>query len=334
MSAKLAKPPVFDGTDTSRTTVLSWIFDVEQYLTLTDTPEDKQTKFAATYLSGVAKTWYITTYGDKGTVTPLMDFLKAFKGFFLAATETQDVYNSIEKLRQEKRSANEYVTEYKLLAAQVKDPPLGWIHYTFLRGLDHTLAEAVVNDIGEKDDLDTSCAKTLKKAAITQLVNAIQPDPKRNAQSNYSLSKNVNTTAQRSPVVPRSNSANKSTIQPGNRKPKLGKLTDAEREVLAANKGCFLYRKVNAGHIALNCPERKGGEGSSIIKKEEVSIVDGYVVRCSVPSESDADSDSYSSVPIITIPTRIQQAAVDATVDAGATINVISPRTVKEHSLV
>jgi hypothetical protein len=33
------------------------------------------------------------------------------------------------------------------------------------------------------------------------------------------------------------------------------KLTDAERTYLRNNRGCFKCRKINAGHIAQNCPE-------------------------------------------------------------------------------
>ena len=131
-----------------------------------ETADNKQTKIAATYLSGVAKTWYINTYGNKNTVTSLEDFLKAFKNFFLSATETQDVYSSIENLKQGKCSAKESITEYKLLSAQLTDPPLNWTHYTFIKGLDRKFAATVVNDFEAKNDLDTICTKTLKKAAV------------------------------------------------------------------------------------------------------------------------------------------------------------------------
>src|SRR5436305_14918178 len=100
------------------------MFDVEQYLTLTETANNKQTKIAAFYLSKVPKAWYINSYGSTNTVISLEDFLKAFKSFFLSATETQDVYSSIDNLKQGKRSAKEYITEYKLISAQLINPSL------------------------------------------------------------------------------------------------------------------------------------------------------------------------------------------------------------------
>ena len=332
MSAKLAKPSLFDGTNTSRSTILSWVFDIEQYLIISETPNELQTKYAASYLSGVAKTWYITTYGNRNTVTPLDEFIKAFKAFYLLATEIQDVYNSIENLKQGSRPAKDYVTDYKLLVAQLDNPGTDWIHYTFLKGLNRKLAEAVVNDLDPKDTLETICNKTLKKASITQLVEAIyanQASDKRNA---YSSPKNT-----ASPSTSTARSQASVNNRAGTRTVKLGKLTEEEKKLLVANKGCFLCRKINAGHIASNCPERKGSSTSNptqTVKREEVSIIDGYVVRHPVSSEFESESDSYSSVPIITVPTKIQQSIVHAGVDPGASINVISPRVVKKHRLI
>ena len=105
------------------------------------------------------------------------------------------------------------------------------------------------------------------------------------------------------------------------------------------HEGCFSCRKTYAGHFWKDCPLRTGGSGSnsgrntrgSNVKKEEVSIVDGYV-DSSV--QSDVESDSYSSVPIMTVPTRIQRAVVNSGVDPGASINVISPCVVREHKLI
>lgn len=173
-AAKPAKPSVFDGTDRSRNTVITWIFDVEQYHELTDTPANKQTKFAASYLTGTAKTWYINNYVKKDVIPPLNEFLGAFKKFFSSATETQDVFRSLEKLRQDNRSTTEHITEFKLLAAQLDKSDLEWIRYTFFRGLNRKLAEAVVNDLKKDDDLDVICDKTLQKASVTELIDAIQ----------------------------------------------------------------------------------------------------------------------------------------------------------------
>ena len=93
----------------------------------------------------------------------------------------------------------------------------------------------------------------------------------------------------------------------------------------------FCFRKINAGHFSQDCSIWKGPKA----KREEVSIVDGYVVRRdTTPSQSDDEVDAYSSVPVITIPGHIQSATIDSGVDCGATITVVSPHMVKKHNLV
>jgi hypothetical protein len=41
---------------------------------------------------------------------------------------------------------------------------------------------------------------------------------------------------------------------PSSSTPRLAPLTDAERDYLRANNGCFRCRKINANHLSQNCP--------------------------------------------------------------------------------
>jgi hypothetical protein len=86
---------------------------------------------------------------------------------------------------------------------------------------------------------------------------------------------------------------------------------------------------VNAGHLSKDCPEFPK------VKKEVVSIIGEYVVhrQVSVNSDSESDPASHSSIPMITIPIKIRLAVVDAGVDSGATINLISPATAEQFGL-
>ena len=196
----------------------------------------------------------------------------------------------------------------------------------------------MVNDITKTDDLTAICDKTLQKAAITELIDAIQPEPKRMApQPTYRVP------AQYSSTVPRLTNAQRSTTQyPSGFK--KSKLTDTEKELLAANNGCFKCRKINARHISFDYPEGKRASSTSInVKREEVSIVDGYVVRYPSP-EQDVNSSLYhSSVPTIVVsaqihdsavsPARAQIPTVSSNIDTGASINVITLEVVKKRHL-
>jgi len=104
--SKPAKPFTFDGTDTSPTTIATWVFDVQQYLSLTDTPAGKQTRLAASYLGGTAKTWYIDTFGSVTPTPDLDDFLSEFKEFFTSSTAFDDAFTQVEHIEQGKLGTN------------------------------------------------------------------------------------------------------------------------------------------------------------------------------------------------------------------------------------
>jgi hypothetical protein len=61
---KPAKLAVFDGTDVTHVMVRNWMFGIQEYMDLAEIPETKQTRLAGTYLSGVAKSWYINKYAE------------------------------------------------------------------------------------------------------------------------------------------------------------------------------------------------------------------------------------------------------------------------------
>ena len=170
--------------------------------------------------------------------------------------------------------------------------------------------------------------KTLRKAAMIESVRVIQSSRTPAPQSG--TSRTSTTPVRRSTPAPSSSSA--PTVATGSKKKYWPKLTDEERKLLIENNGCFACRKVNAGHIAPNCPEFPQTRGA--VKKEIVSIVNGYVVRHAVDTIESEPESSYSSVPVVTVPIRIQNAeAINSGIDSGATINVISPRMVKKHRL-
>ena len=162
----------------------------------------------------------------------------------------------------------------------------------------------MVNDIINTDDFTAICDKTLQKAAVTELIDAIQPvEPKcTTPQPRYPSAKGPSAPMQYSLTTPRStNTQRPTTYYPlGSRRPKL---TDAEREVLVANNSCFKCRRVNAGHISYDCPKGRRASSTTSIKREEVSIVDGYIVRRLSPEQDVESPPYYCSVPTIVVPT-------------------------------
>ena len=134
--SKPAKPFTFDGTNNSLTTITTWVFDVQQYLMLTDTPVEKESRLAASYLGGTAKTWYIDAF-EKVTPPPSLEkFLTKFQSFFMNSSAVDDTFTQVVHIEQGRRTRNEYVTEFKLILGQLgPTTDACWSKRNFLCGL-------------------------------------------------------------------------------------------------------------------------------------------------------------------------------------------------------
>ena len=215
---------------------------------MTDTPAPKQTMYAASYLGGTAKTWYINTFG---TVTPLpgLDaFLTEFKAFFTSPSASDDAFTQVEHIEQGKRTGNEYVTEFKLLLGQLRSATDShWSKHYFLRELTRKVREAVINDIADDDDINKIIAKALKKEAVQKYASALNPvlspATNRNEMSYYRKHSSH-------PVYIVASSSRQDAPAAG----KLGKFTSEERKLLDENNGCYGCQKINAGHWSKGLP--------------------------------------------------------------------------------
>jgi hypothetical protein len=158
--SKPAKPPFFDGKDSTVSTVKAWIFSVREYIELSDIEAVKQTRYTAGYLTETIKTWYINTYGS---ITPLSDldtFLNVFKKFYLKINNENDAANRIEKIKQGKISISEYSTEFKIQLSELDDTDTRWIKRHFLRDLQSDIHVVISPQVSTINDLDRLIAIT------------------------------------------------------------------------------------------------------------------------------------------------------------------------------
>lgn len=323
---KITKPDKFDGKDTSIATVTSWIFSIEEYMDLAEVPAEKQTRLAATLLSDNAKVWYINTYKDIKPL-PLLDvFLKALKEHHLTSHNEADIIKRAETIRQgAHRGANEFSTEFKMLVLQLRyklDEPNAWITRHYLRGLDKTVRDGLIPSLEGKETLDTLIKKATNIARNIEFGKSLD-------QPRQSIPRSSGAASTRYPTVNSSSTPAKSAGKLRFR----NKLTDADREYLRRNKGCFNCRKINVDHISVDCPEEWEYVAKEMkeekVKKESISALDAIV-------ESDSDSESYHrpSASTIKISTIVENTEMPSSlVDSGATINLISTYKVKKHAL-
>ena len=323
---KPAKPPFFDGKDTSVATVKAWIFSVREYVELSEIEEGKQTRYAAGYLTDTAKTWYINTYAS---VTPLPDldtFLNEFKRFYLKTSNENDAADHIESIKQGKMSVSEYSTEFKMHLSELgtgTDPR--WVKRHFLRGLRPKLHIALAPHIADVNDLNRLITMAQDTHDALALAGAYDQFTSRTISSSLSGGSQPRTSG--SNTTMRSSTPAASTSGTS-RKP----ITDSERAYLRANNGCFWCRKINAGHMSNSCPEfltwKAAKDKASGVEKAKATVSEIAVVS----SESDSESDY--PVPSIVLETEIQGSiAEDSLIDCGATVNLVDSNFVRNRHL-
>ena len=326
-TAKPLKPNTYNGETCDAQTIDTWLARMTTYLRLTHTAEEDEVDIASSYFEDIAYTWYANHHAS---FTTFDLFKSSLQNHFVPQNHKETAYRQYKTFSQGTLSVLDYSIRFKALAVQAGDLVSATAQHTdFVEGLHRLIKPFIVAQPAIPNETwENLVGRALRQEetlpANYNLKAAPQPE-------NFQRT----TSGPRNPNLNRADNWRSKPLNlsfPGN-KPSFSRksfdpLSDSDREFLSKHEGCFRCRKTYAGHFWKDCPagvSNPGGSGharGSNVKKEEVSIVDGYVV----PSvQFDVDSDSYPSVPIITIPTRIHQAIVDSAVDPGASINVISP---------
>jgi hypothetical protein len=338
LNFKVSKPDKFDGTDLSLAAIMAWILGVEEYIELAQIEEKTQTRLAGYMLSGEAKIWYINTYKDVKPLPSLEKFLEAFKEHHQATNSEADMITRVETMSQDTRTTSEFCNEFKLLITQLgPKADLRWVHKHFFRAVDRNICRAMIPYFNGDEKLDNLIKKACNIArndALRKSLDRQAPAPKPRYSSPRPTGNSPRPTGNSPRPTGNSSSSSSSTSTPGKSiyaNKFTTKLTEEERTYLTRNRGCYNCRKINADHIALNCPDLPEAlVKAREVKKESVSAL-GAVV------ESDSDSEysrSCSSVPTIKIAMSIEDTDFPSSlVDCGATINLISSDEVEKHAI-
>ena len=318
--SKPAKPLVFSGEDTSVSAVKSWMYSVKDYLELTDTPNDKQTRFASSYLSGTAKIWYINTYGEMDPLPVLGEFLAAFKKFHLKTGTEDDASKGIERIKQGSKTVANYATEFQLLQSEAgPDVQWSWVKRHFLRGLEKEVRLALAPHTHSVKDL--AVLITMAQNTSDSIDQARGEEPRFSSTSRLSQRQTSGT------FRSASNTDSSSTSSTGRT---WSKLTDTERDYLRRNNGCYFCRKINAGHMSNSCPDFIAWKATK--EKKNQSGKDKATVSELVVVES--DSDSEYPVPSIVLETELQgSTAKSSLIDCGAMVNLVDSEFAQKRRL-
>ena len=114
----------------------NWIFSVDQYFILTDTPAHKQGPFVSTLLRDEALLWYRSSYENWDPATPLTwDILRAaMRQYFAPPNEDRRLQDEWANLRQH-GTVFEYVSVLTALAMRIPGLSQTQILDKFIRGL-------------------------------------------------------------------------------------------------------------------------------------------------------------------------------------------------------
>jgi len=276
--------------------------------------EEEKVKIAASYLSGVAKTWFVGKYALLDALPPFAEFIDAFKAQFSRADDARQLRVSLERIRQGTRNVLEYSEEFQMIHAQMgPTADLVWVHHRFIEWLHDDVRKIVGPNIDSEDTIDQMTSRAQRAYEFVVRENA-----RRSCSSVPNATRSWGTQA---------------PVPTGTRAPskKLKDISPKEFENLRDSSAYFICRR--PGHMAHECP-------SNTRKKEERAwkpVIKREVLDREMPiaeeDESETEPSMYRPVPSIHVPVKVKETLIEALIDCGAEGDFISERVVKEKKI-
>lgn len=245
---RFPKPKPYDGKAITGA-VENFLFDCEQYFGATNIQDaDRRILFAASQLEGVAKTWwrYQVEQVQRGFVAPVVtwqDFRGVLTSRFQIINAVRVARDRLAELRQIS-SVRSYVTQFQNVLMQISEVHEGEALDRFIRGLKpRTKMEVTMREptgleeaMRMAERYDSLVSTTFSRPRPHQVMQTLHTRP------DEAVPMEVDAIQRRT-------------------------LTNADRERLRQNGGCFYCRQL--GHRIAECPNRNG-RGRPIAQAEYV----------------------------------------------------------------
>lgn len=225
-SIRLPKPEPFSG---SAHDVATWLWAFEHYCTLSNiAATHERITLAVTYFRADAQIWARAQELSGVPFASWPAFTQALRSRFQPIDPEQSARDALDNCRHGKRSVREYATEFTNLAMQISDMSDGDKIHRFTSQLQRTVRLQV---------------RLHQPATLTAAID---------------LAHRVDATFGNGLPPPDSDAMELGALPAGRRR-----LTDAGREYLRANEGCFYCRKLHVPDHIPHCPDAPSRRRSS-----------------------------------------------------------------------
>ena len=239
---RIPPPPPFNG----KGNVVHWVTRLRSYFRAHNaTDQNIQREFFISLLEGPALDWYLHTIacladGSLGEYESMKAVFHDFQSFFSPVNDKYQAESELSRLRQQD-SVKQYIEQFYEVTIRIPDMTNQDKRRWFLHGLRPAI----------RRELQRNSPETLESAQKMALVydTSFTMTPRQSQGPN--------------PVFSRSSPpANGPTPMDVDAVRVPGRLTDAERDYLKRNRGCFSCRKL--GHLASACPTFRARKNVSV----------------------------------------------------------------------
>ena len=268
-ASMLAKPPLFAGKPNQD--VRSWVQQLELRHGPFKCDEPQKVLLALTHLEGDAFTFVniLRAQPPSAGAVPIDSSWDRLKGALVqqfGGLDPQFVARTRIRSLSQTGTVQEYLNTFKNLRCRVGDMNDAEAVDKFLAGLNEKVVMHVVQqrggDVMSFEEVTTAAlhyARGIDLAASSRAGRSHTPAATQSAQLHTMDAKAKGRQGQ----PPRRVGFKGPPGATMARQPMThGKLTDAEKEFLRANAGCFYCKKPNAGHMVANCPVKRDNEAA------------------------------------------------------------------------
>ena len=246
MGLKVEKPETYDGA--KHRDVDTWLFQVEEHMSLTRVPADSQVAYAASLLRGNAAMWWRELCEGGNRLDAWDAFKMKVRSQFRMDNLVRRARDDLYALRQkEKESVSDFLHKFRQICIRISDLSEAEKLDKFLRALTTNVRMQV--ELKEPETFEEAARFADRADNVLTRVSGQGMGGKSSWFKGNNFQGGGNAAGNRkAPSGPEPMEIG--SIQ---KKP----LSKEEKEYLWKNKGCFLCRKPNAGHISKNCPLKK-----------------------------------------------------------------------------